>query len=349
MAATPTTMRAWTYTNAGSNLAKALTLNPDAQHPPDLPADKFLIRVSYMSPNPADYKVPELGRLFARGVIPSVPASPGMDYSGTITQIGSGLTDAGYKVGDKVFGRVAGTSFGTLGSYIHAPAPCVAHLPSNISLSDAAALGTAAQTAYQAITPYVTPGRGDQVFINGGSGGVGTWAIQIAAALGCRVTASCSTKNIALCESLGAEAVIDYTTATDAVTTALRAKGQVFKSVLDAVGHSGFDLYKAADDYLLPEGIFVQIGGDMSLSSARDLIFQSLRPAILGGGKRKWKFFITYPSHDHLADLGRLMSEGKIRAVIDGDVYPYEDAPKAFEKLKTGRTRGKLLIKVSDE
>jgi NADPH:quinone reductase-like Zn-dependent oxidoreductase len=315
-----------------------------------------------MSPNPVDYKLTELGRLVLLLLTRSFTASPGRDFAGVIEEVGSAVNsspvsdNAGndaardedtyvYKPGDAVYGRVTHTAFGTLGEYIHAtPSGCVP-LPSSVSPADASTLGTAALSAYQALVPYVRPGKGDEVFINGGSGGVGTYAIQIAAkVLGCVVTTSCSTRNISLCTALGASTVLDYTSTS--VTEALRARGQVFRVVVDNVGVSPADLYKAADDYLLPEGTYVQIGG--GVSELRTLAYRALWPTILGGGRRKWKLLVADQQYDHLAQLGQWMQEGKIRAVIDGDIFAFEDVTNAFEKLKTGRVRGKLVIKVSD-
>ncbi|RWA12687.1 hypothetical protein EKO27_g2407 [Xylaria grammica] len=108
------------------------------------------------------------------------------------------------------------------------------------------------------------------------------------------------------------------------------------------------DLYKAADDYLLPEGTFVQIGGDFTVSAMRSTASRALMPSILGGGKRAYKFVQTQTRHDDLVQLGQWMQEGKIRAVVDGNIFPFEEAPKAFEKLMTKRTRGNLVIKVSN-
>ncbi|KAI1193242.1 NAD(P)-binding protein [Nemania serpens] len=357
-------MRAWQYTSAGNDLPAALTLRADAPRPPaPLAADRLLVRVTHMSPNPADYKIAEAGRLFShlitRSFSSAAAASPGLDYAGVVEEVGSGVNAssssssssggraAGYEPGDAVFGSVFATPFGSLGEYVQPrPDGCVP-LPPSVSPADASTLGTAAVTAYQAIRPYVRPGRGDEVFVNGGSGGVGTYAIQIAArVLGCVVTTSCSARNADLCAGLGASTVIDY--ASVDVSAALRARGPVFRLVVDNVGHSPADLYKAADDYLAPDGVFVQVGGEFGLAGLRAIASRALRPGFLGGGRRAWKFLTVGERHEDLAQLARWLQEGKIRAVIDGDVFPFEEAPKAFEKLKTGRTRGNIVVKVSD-
>ncbi|KAI0200885.1 hypothetical protein F4808DRAFT_450604 [Astrocystis sublimbata] len=359
-------MRAWQYSKAGRSLASALTLNPNARRPPTpLPANQLLVRVTHMSPNPADYKVPELGSLATLMLTRSWTATPGMDYAGVVEEVGSGITRSAttssssspektkpstqtYQAGQRVFGRVMQTPHGSLGAYVQPTISGCVPLAPSVSLSDASTLGTAAQTAYQAIVPYVRPGQGDEVFINGGSGGVGTYAIQIAArALGCVVTASCSARNVDLCKSLGATAVLDYTS-TD-VSAALRARGQVFRLVVDAVGGSPADLYTAADDYLLPEGTFVQVGAAMGMASMASITSRALRPSMLGGGKRAFKLLVVADKHEDLAQLGQWMEEGKIKAVIDGDIIPFSEAPKLFDKLKTGRTRGNLVVQVAEK
>ncbi|KAI0409971.1 hypothetical protein F4802DRAFT_8949 [Xylaria palmicola] len=343
------TMRAWTYTKAGSNLAAALTLSSSARRPPTpLPADRLLVRVTHMSPNPADHKIPEIGRAATLLMTRSLGAvTPGLDYAGVVEEVGRGLAGAGYYArGDAVFGCVGPTAFGTLAEYVQPTAAGCAVLPPSVSPADASTLGTAAQTAYQALRRgHVGPG--DEVFVNGGSGGVGTFAVQIAArALGCVVTTTCSARNAELCRALGAATVLDYA-ATD-VVAALRARGRVFRLVVDNVGDSPAGLYAAADDYLVPDGAFVQVGGQLSLAGARIALSRALLPGFLGGGRRAWTFMLAEARREDLEQLARWMQEGTIRAVVDGDVFPFEEAPKAYEKLNTGRTRGKLVVKVSD-
>ncbi|KAI2618936.1 reticulon-4-interacting protein 1, mitochondrial precursor [Hypomontagnella submonticulosa] len=334
---TPKSMRAWLYTATRGGLEKNIKLVPDAALPftHTLPKDGILAKVHYSALNPADFKFPELG-LVGR-VMVSTPAAPGMDFSGVVVQVGEVVKD--FSEGDRVFGRIPPNKFGTLGEYVLAHRDGCAIVPEGVSLEDAGSAPTAGMTAYQCIAPNVK--EGDKVFVNGGSGGTGTFGIQIAKALGCHVTTSCSGKNAELCRSLGADEVIDYTK--ENVSEALKAKGQVYKLVVDNVG-SPADLHKAADHFLLPDGKFVQVGVQNSLSDMKTLVSRQLLPSFLGGGKRKWTYLITQNNHEHLEQIAKWMKEGKVKAVID-ETFEYEDAPKAFEKLKTGHVKGKVIVK----
>ncbi|KAI1331362.1 NAD(P)-binding protein [Xylariaceae sp. FL0255] len=297
---------------------------------------------------------------------------------------------ASYKPHDRVFGRFLPRVHGSLGEYVLIRSPDeIAPLPASVSLRDASTVGTAGLTAYQALghvlscpAPSSSSSR-REVFINGGSGGVGTYAIQMAVAAGYTVTTSCSPRNVALCKSLGATTVIDYTASASAVTSHLRSRGQeVFSLIIDNVGTIAAaatqeDLYAASPEFLIPGAHFVQVGGEISLTGARGLIYRATRsflpswPSFLGGGKYKfppWIFIRPSKEHDTLVAIAELMDEGKIRAIIHaedddddaagsgnknggkgGGVYEFEDAPKAYEKLKKGRTRGNLVVKVAPE
>ncbi|KAK6216886.1 zinc-dependent acohol dehydrogenase (reticulon-4-interacting protein 1) [Colletotrichum tabaci] len=340
-------MRAWLYDSVSGGLETHLSLVDDAPQPPSLGPNDILIKVHAMSPNPADYKFPEgLGMLWRLAV--SLPATPGSDFSGTVAGLGDMVKEVGeFTIGQPVYGCTPPpTRHGSLGEYVIATMASCAPVPSPagaLTLESAACLGVAAQTAYQAISPHVV--AGDMVFINGGSGGVGTFAIQIARVLGCRVVTSCSGRNAELCRSLGADEVLDYTEVD--VSKALRAKGPVFKLALDNIGLEPADLYKAADEYLMPAGRFVQVGAGLSLRHMMSTAGRALRPAGLGGGKRKWQFMSLQSKHADLAKLGRWAAEGQIRVVVE-ETYRFEDAPKAYEKMRTGRTKGCLVVKGPD-
>lgn len=344
----PQTMRAWTYSNASGGLEKALQLQTDTTPPPKtlLGKDSVLVRVSHMTLNPADYKVPELGLLSK--LMLTLPASPGMDFSGTVAAVGSDVK--AYQPGQKVFGRVEPIKnrYGALAEYVVAKdGEAIAAAPEGWAdrTDQLACVGTCGLTALQSIQPYAA--AGDKVFINGGSGGTGTFGIQIAKALGLHVTVSCSGPNAELCRGLGADEVIDYKEQN--VSEVLKAKGKVFKLVVDNVGFTPpgqEDLYTAANVFLVDDGQFVQVGGGASISQIKSVVTRSFVPGFLGGGKRKFAMVVTKQSHEGLARIGEWMKEGKIKGVID-EVFQYEDAPKAYAKLKTGRAKGKIVVVVA--
>lgn len=350
----PTTMRAWQYNSATAGLDKALHLNETTTPPAPsaLSPTAVLVQVHFMSVNPADYKLVEMG-LVARALV-APPASPGMDFSGRVVAVGSALT-ATYQPGQLVFGRVEPTKYGTLGQYIVVKnADGLARVPEGMEdrLQDLAAVGTCGLTAIQTIQPYVQGSSGSgaegtaKVFINGGSGGTGTFGIQIAKALGCHVTASCSGRNAELCRELGADEVIDYTAQN--VSDVLSSRGPVFSLVVDNVGFSPpgqEDLYTAANKYVKDDGWFVQVGGGASKEMVKAVFKRAFVPGLLGGGKRHWKFAMTRQSHEDLAKIAGWMKEGKVKAVID-EVFDFQRAPEAYTKLKTGRTKGKIVVKM---
>ncbi|RYP13388.1 hypothetical protein DL767_010746 [Monosporascus sp. MG133] len=339
----PKSMRAWLYSSVQNGLENSLTLSDAAPQPPFPTSpntkDEVLVKVHYAALNPVDYKLAELG-LAARAVIP-VPASPGLDFAGTVVE----SRTEGYAPGDRVFGRRRPHRFGALGEYVGATRAGLAKVPEGVGLDQAGAIGTAGLTAYQAIAPTARPG--DRVFVNGGSGGTGTFSIQIAKALGCSVVASCSAASADLCRALGADEVIDYRT--QDVCEALRARardGHRFALVVDNVG-SPPDLYKAADDFLSPGGKFVQVAGGFTLGDVRKAMSRALLPSFLGGGRRKFQFLMMKEKNEDLVRIAQWMAEGKVKAVVD-ETFAYKDAPEAYRKLKTGHARGKILVKVSE-
>ncbi|KIW73477.1 hypothetical protein PV04_01591 [Phialophora macrospora] len=357
----PSTMRAWQFTSTHGGLEKNLTLNTAAPLPPhdaaSLGKDRLLVKVLATSLNPVDYKIAELplvGRLAVK-----TPATPGLDFAGRVVAVGTDPSSPGIGVGEIVFGRLGGpTKFGTLAEYTIARRNGVASLPKGVGPRDAACVGTAALTAYQCVVPnvsHVKQGDGGnsagaspaRVFINGGSGGTGTWGIQIAKAMGCYVATSCSARNADLCRSLGADEVVDYT-ANDVVEalTQSATKDGMFDLVVDNVGGDG-RLYWQCHRFTKPRAKYVQVGAVVGLHMAWDMAMKYLWPGFLGGGKRKFQFWGVVSDSGQLEEIGKWMAEGKVRAVVD-EVLPMEDAPKGFEKLKTHRMKGKIVVVVSE-
>lgn len=333
----PEQMQAWLYTNTTNGLEKNLHLQKSTSTPPPPKKDEVLVKILSTALNPADFKVPEMG-FHARLVIGS-PAIPGMDFCGRVVSTGPGATHL--SEGQLVYGcHSRPMRFGSLAEYTTASAKFVVPLPEGVDVDSAAGIGIAGQTALQTLSGYV--GEGDQVFINGGSGGCGLFAIQIAKKLGARVTATCSTRNVELCRGMGADEVIDYTAETDLVAT-LKRRGVVFDHILDHIG-SPSELYFEAHHFLKKGGVFVQVGASALTTFAGRVAW----PSFLGGGKRKYVIFMFTNTKEHLVTLGEWMREGALKVQIDSE-YELEDAVEAFEKLRSGRARGKIVVHVAKQ
>lgn len=339
---TASTMKCWQYATSTGPLESNIQLIAEAPMlpPPHPHKSEMLVHVASMSLNPADYKFAELGFITKAAI--SLPASPGMDFAGTV--VSTGLPTDKFKADMRILGRVAPTQFGTLGEYVIVSYEACAELPKEMSFDQGAAVGTAGLTAYQCIAPHVK--SGDKVFINGGSGGTGSFGIQIAKTLGCHVTVSCSTAKIDRCKELGADAVIDYTN-TD-VTKKLSEEGLVYALVVDNVGSSPADLYTGANAFLRPEGRFVHVGGAADMASAKTMLGRKLLPGFLGGGKRAFEIFVTKDSGENLKQIVEWVIAGKVKVPVE-ETFAFEDAPKAIELLKKGRTAGKIVVHVSEK
>ena len=336
----PSTMRAVQWTSIAGGIEKNLKVNTTAPVPtaPTNSAEpSTLVKVAYSSINPVDYKLPEFA--IFRALKMSTPAIPAGDFAGIV--VSTNLPDL--KPGDLVFGRSDPPHFGALAEYVVVNGrDNVVKLPEGVSMADAATLGVAGLTAYQCIEPYTK--EGSNVFINGGSGGTGTCGVQIAKILGCRVTTTCSGANVELCQSLGADEVIDYKT-TDVVKH-LQRQGTQYDLLVDNVG--SLELYWNAHDYLKADGLYINIAGTATLSHVVNVLKVSYLPAWLGGGQRAAMFLRRKSNEADFAKIAQWIAEGKLRPVIE-KVYALDEAAEAFARLKTGRSKGKLVIKVADE
>lgn len=355
----PATMRAWQWSTCGTTLEEAIELNdsvPLSISKRPLAAGESLIQVHAAALNPVDFKLAELP-VVGRMAIPK-PATPGLDFSGRVVQVGS---DCEVKVGQMVFGKLEPKQqFGTLGEYIIGSKAGTVPIPDGVSAEEAATLGVCGLVTYQCLAPNVR--AGDRVLINGGSGGTGTFAIQIARALGCHVTTTCSGKhttfafvahllilftgaNAQLCKDLGADEVIDYRE--NEVPALLARSSKHYDMVLDNVGHQS-ELYWKSPSFSKPGAKYVQIGSEVSLPFIYDLAFRFLVPTWLGGGQRPFLFGLASTNYEDFTKLGKLVADGKVKPVID-EVFEFEDAPRAYEKLRTGRAKGKIVVKVGSK
>ncbi|KAK4504905.1 hypothetical protein PRZ48_002868 [Zasmidium cellare] len=331
----PSQMKAWQFTSTQGGIEKNLKLNTSAPLP-KRKSNQHLIQVIAAALNPVDYKPAEIP-LVTRFFLPK-PVTPGLDIVGKIVQPADGSS---LKPGDIVFGA-AGVwlPVGALAQYAVASKAGVAALPPGVDPIWGATVNVAGLTAYQSIVPHVK--EGSSVFINGGSGGTGIFGIQIAKAKGCYVTTTCSTPNVDLCKSLGADEVIGYKKSD--VLTALKESGRKYDHVVDNVGHD-LKLYWKAHEFTTPTAMYVLIGATISFGFFGELLSAKLRPSFLGGGKRKLSQFFAGPSVEQLTHIGQWFESGQVKPIFD-HIFKFEEAPQAFERLKTGRAKGKIVVEV---
>jgi len=257
----------------------------------------------------------------------------GADFAGIIESVGKNVTK--YKAGDEIFGDVSASGSGGFTEYTCVRENRVAIKPENLSFEEAAAVPLAAVTALQGLRNQGEIKAGQQVLINGASGGVGTFAVQIAKSFNTEVTAVCSTRNVEMVRSIGADHVIDYT------KKDFTKNQTCYDLILAANGNSSIFGYIRS---LKPKGNLVVSGGTMS---------QFLRSALLGPwiGKKdskKVKGFIAQPNQQDLIFMSELLESGKIKPVIDR-CYPLKEVPDAIRYLENEHAQGKVVITMNKE
>ena len=300
-----------------------------------IPADdQMLVRVRAAAVNPLDWHVmrgePYPLRLSA-GLGAPTDAAMGVDFSGTVEAVGKSVTR--FKPGDEVFGGRTGA----LAEYVVVrESRAVALKPANVSHEEAAAVPVAALTALQALREEGKLQAGQKVLINGASGGVGTYAIQLAKVMGAEVTGVCSGRNVEMVRSLGADQVIDYTK-----EDFTRAETR-YDLVVDNIGNHGVS---DVVDVLAPKGIYVIVGApsnDPWIGAISAPIRASLYSPFTD---HEIKFFIAQMPQSDMEYLASLMRDGKFRSVIDRR-YPLAETAEAIRYLETGRARGKVIVTV---
>ncbi|KAF2024244.1 NAD(P)-binding protein [Setomelanomma holmii] len=332
------TMKGWLFQASSGPMEKNLTQPSSGIPRPKIKGSEILVENFSTALNAIDYKVLELG-FITNLVFKSV--TPGLDVCGRVVEVGSKVTN--YHVDDIVYGALPpAPTNGALAQFVPIPAASVALVPKGLPSDDMVSVGVVGLTVYAALKPYVKPGS--KVFINGGSGGTGVMAIQVAKILGADVTTSSSTANLELCKSLGADTTLDYTSAP--IAQQLKDSGAIFDLVVDNVGTPA-NLYRASSTFLQPQGKYVQIGLAVSFAGFRQFITNKIT-SLLAWGKREW-IFVDASANQHEAydQLAAWMREGKIRAVIDSK-FEFSEVPKAYERLKTGRAQGRVVVHVQE-
>jgi len=293
--------------------------------------DEVLVKVHAASVNAADWHLlrgkPFLVRLMGYGLLKPKYPILGSDIAGRIEAVGSNVKQ--FKPGDEVFGNIRGG----FAEYVCAREDAVVLKPANISFEEAAAVPIAGITALQGLRDkgHIQPGH--KVLIQGASGGVGTFAVQIAKSFGAEATGVCSTRNVDMVRSIGADHVIDYT------QEDFTKNGQRYDLILAANGYHSLSDYKRA---LSPRGIYVMTGG-----SSMAALFQAmlLGPWISMTSSKKMGNLAAKVNHKDLVCLKDLLEAGKVVPVIERR-YSLSDVAEAVRYLEEGHAKGKEVIAV---
>lgn len=320
-------MKAVTYTRYGSPDVLELLEAPKPEPGPE----EVVVRVHAASVNPLDWHFmrgePALVRLMT-GLVRPKNGRLGADLAGVVEAVGSGVT--GFRPGQEVFGG----GRGTLAESVSVRADRLVGKPGNIGFEQAAAVPVAALTALQALRDKGRLEPGQRVLVIGASGGVGTFAVQIAKALGTEVTGVCSTRNVEMVASIGADRVVDYTREDF-------AEGEArYDVILDCIGDRSLSEYRRV---MNAAGIHVGVGGSGgTLRVLAGLLTGTVVSLVVS---QRFVSFMAAIRGDDLAVLSEMLASGAVTPVIDRS-YPLEQAADAIRYLETGHARGKVVVTI---
>jgi len=292
---------------------------------PPLKPTEVLVRVRAAAVNPLDWfaLTGGVGRVFFGVRKPRIRVR-GVDVAGVVEAVGGDVKRL--RPGDVVYGGCRGS----FAEYASAGENEVAPKPANLTFEQAAAVPVAGLTALKAVRDAAQVRPGQKVLINGASGGVGTFAVQIARAFGAEVTGVCSTRNVELVKSIGAEHVVDYT------REDFTRSGLQYDVILDNAGTGGIS---GSRRVLAPDGTLIYNNGTHGLGPIVRL--QLMRPF----ARQKFPFFITKINLDDLVALAELIESGKVMPVIDR-TYPLTEAAQAIRHVGGGHARGKVVVSI---
>ena len=289
--------------------------------------DEVLIKVQAVSVNYSDWVYvrgkPFVARLMGSGLLKPRKMMLGADVAGRVEAVGRNIKQ--FRPGDEVYGDLSGCGWGGFAEYVSAPENALALKPTNLTFEEAAAVPQAAIVALQGLRDEGQMQPGQKVLINGASGGIGTFAVQLAKFFGAEVTGVCSTRNLDMVRSLGADHVIDYT------REDFTQNGQRYDLILDIKAYRSILDYERA---LSPKGIYVLAGG----SVARILQASMTR-------NEKMVNFQTRPNQKDLVFMKELLEAGKVVPVIDRR-YPFSEVAEAVRYYGEGHARGKVVITI---
>jgi len=310
---------------------------------PTIKPDEILVHVHAAGLNPIDYMIPKGS--FKPILKFDLPATMGSDLAGVVVEVGSRVNR--FKVGDAVFASLFDLGSGSLAEYAAVPERAAAHKPANLDFVQAASIPMVGLTSWQAFNERAQLKPGQKVFVPAGSGGIGTFAIQLAKQLGAKVGTTTSTANVELVRSLGADEIIDY-------------KKQEFEKTLrgyDAVlGTVRGDGLEKTLQIVKPGSSVVSLVGPPDAAFARARGMNFLMKFVFGLLSRKiirlaqkrnsrYSFMFVRPDGRQLGKIGEMLESSRIRPVID-KVFPFMNAKEGLAYLEQGRAKGKVVVQI---
>ncbi|MGR4030740.1 NADP-dependent oxidoreductase [Bacillus sp. ZZQ-131] len=310
---------------------------------PEINEYEVLAEIHAASINPIDFKIRD-GKVKML-LKYEMPLILGNDFSGVIVKVGAKVTN--FKVDDEIYARPRKNKIGTFAEYIAIHEDDIALKPKNLNFEEAASIPLVGLTSYQALHDIMQLQKGQKILIHAGSGGVGTFAIQLAKIMGAIVTTTASEAGANLVTSLGADEIINYKT--EKFEDILKNYDAVFDTIGGATLEKSFNIIKSGGNIVSVSGMpNARFGKEFGSGFFKTLLF-SLASKKLTALEEKhnaqYSFLFMKPSGDQLRTIANYIEAGKIKPVIDR-VFPFEDAQKAMEYSESGRAKGKLIVKI---
>ncbi|MEC3467491.1 NADP-dependent oxidoreductase [Bacillus tropicus] len=310
---------------------------------PEINEYEVLAEIHAASINPIDFKIRD-GKVKML-LKYEMPLILGNDFSGVITKVGSKVTR--FKVGDEIYARPRKNKIGIFAEYIAIHEDDVALKPKNLSFEEAASIPLVGLTSYQALHDIMQLQKGQKILIHAGSGGVGTFAIQLAKIIGATVTTTASEAGANLVKSLGADEIINYKT--EKFEDILKDYDAAFDTIGGTTLEKSFNIIKSGGNIVSVSGMpNARFGKEFGSGFFKTLLFSLASKKLTALEKKhnaRYSFLFMKPSGDQLRTIANYIEAGKIKPVIDR-VFPFEDAQKAMEYSEAGRAKGKIIVKI---
>ncbi|MED1508910.1 NADP-dependent oxidoreductase [Bacillus proteolyticus] len=310
---------------------------------PEINEYEVLAEIHAASINPIDFKIRDgKVKMLLKYEMPPIL---GNDFSGVIVKVGSKVTH--FKVGDEIYARPRKNKIGTFAEYIAIHEDDIALKPKNLSFEEAASIPLVGLTSYQALHDIMQLQQGQKILIHAGSGGVGTFAIQLAKIMGATVTTTASEAGANLVKSLGADEIINYKT--EKFEDILTNYDAVFDTIGGTTLEKSFNIIKSGGNIVSVSGMpNARFGKEFGSGFFKTLLFSLASKKLTALEKKhnaQYSFLFMKPSGDQLRTIANYIEAGKIKPVIDR-VFPFEDAQKAMEYSEAGRAKGKIIVKI---